>query len=123
MISGVINAKIEAVIALEILIAQEQPQILEAILDTGYSGSLTLPRETAAAFGLSSVGDEQLTLADGTEILAAICPAWIMWDGLPRRIDVDVLETAPLVGMTLLKGYDLQARIVEGGPVTLTACK
>ncbi len=122
MITGSINAKIEAVIPLEVFEAQGQARALDVILDTGYSGYLTLPAETAAAFGLHSSGTEQLTLADGTEVIARICSATVVWDGRPRHVDVDVLETSPLVGMALLKGYELNARIVEGGPVTLTAC-
>ena len=123
MITGTINAKIEAVVALEVFEAQGASHTLEAILDTGYSGCLSLPPETAAAFGLNSTGFERVTLADGSTVLSSICPARIIWDGKPFRIDIDVLETAPLVGMGLMTGYDLNARIIPGGTVMLTECE
>lgn len=121
MITGHINSKIEAVITLEVCEDQGEPRAIETILDTGYSGFLTLPAETASVFGFKSIGHEQLTMADGSEVLSAICPARVIWDGHLYSIDVDILETQPLVGMALMKGYDLNARIVVGGPVTLTA--
>ncbi len=123
MITGAINSKIEAVISLEVFEAQGKLRAFEAILDTGYSGYLTLSAEDVKAFGLHSIGSEQLMLADGTEVTAAICPATVVWDGQPRPIEIDILETSPLVGMALMKGYELNARIVEGGTVTLTACE
>ena len=47
-----------------------------------------------------------MTLADGGRVNAAICQATVLWDGASRDIDVDVLETTPLVGMALMKGYE-----------------
>ena len=52
MITGVVNARHEAMIRLSVHYANGQAQEVEAILDTGFSGSLTLPPAVIAALGL-----------------------------------------------------------------------
>ena len=42
-----------------------------------------------------------------------------MWDGTPRRVSVDEVDVMPLVGVSLLYGYELTVQIVEGGSVRL----
>ncbi len=122
MIAGEVNSDLEAVIPL-VVQGQSGEVPIEAVIDTGYSYFLTLPAEMIASLGLEQIGTGILTLADGGRINAAICQATVLWDGASRDIDVDVLETTPLVGMALMKGYELNASIFAGGQVTLTACK
>ena len=75
--------------------------------------------EVVTALGLNSIGVEQLTLADGSEITADLCPVTIIWDGQPLAVEADTLESEVLVGMATLKGYELNASIVVGGRVTI----
>jgi len=72
-----------------------------------------------ATFGLNSIGTEQLTQADGNEITSELCLATIVWDGQERTIQVNTVESDPLVGMALLDGYDLNIRVAVGGGVTI----
>jgi predicted aspartyl protease len=60
-------------------------------------------------------------LADGTESVFDIYEAIVDWDGKARRIAVDEAETFPLVGMSLLEGYELTVKVGPGGNVTLRA--
>ena len=78
MISGHVNSKLEAVISLSIIGLQGEVREVEAVIDTGFSDYLTLPVEVVTALGLSSIGVEQLTLADGSEITAYLCPVTII---------------------------------------------
>ena len=116
-----INSKREAVMSLMVCGAADETHEIQAIIDTGYSGFLTLPTAMITALGLSSIGTEQLTLADGSEVVSAVCPATIVWDGQLRAIEVDTLESDALVGMALMDGYDLNMHITVGGQVTLTS--
>ena len=43
MIAGVVNAHAEAIIRLPVRAADGREQDIEAVLDTGFNGSLTLP--------------------------------------------------------------------------------
>jgi hypothetical protein len=45
----------------------------------------------------------------------------VIWDGQYREIDINESETNPLIGMKLLRGYDLRMRIIEGGTVVIEA--
>ncbi|MGH9836269.1 MAG: clan AA aspartic protease [Blastocatellia bacterium] len=120
MITGQVNSKLEAVIPLTAHGPQGQTRTLEAVIDTGYSGFLTLPSAVIAALGLSHIATGHLTLADGGEIVSDLYLATVVWDGQERATEVDTLEAEVLVGMGLLKGYDLHARIAIGGQVTIT---
>jgi len=119
MITGQVNSKREAVVLLTVCGPQGETREIEAIIDTGYSNYLTLPTEMIATLGLSTIGTEQLTLADGSEITSELCLATIVWDGQERTIEVDTLESEPLIGLALLEGYDLNIRITVGGRVTI----
>jgi clan AA aspartic protease len=121
MITGQVNSNLEAVILLVVQGAGGAEIALEVVIDTGYSAFLTLPIAVITTLGLKLAAFGRLTLADGSSIVSATYLTTVTWDGLPRDIDVDTLETPPLVGMALMKGYDLNARIVAGGRVTLTA--
>jgi clan AA aspartic protease len=123
MITGQINANLEAVIPLVVQGQGEAVLALNVVIDTGYSDFLTLPAETIATLGLEQAATGVLTLADGSKVVSAIYLATVIWDGLPRHdITVDALDTAPLIGVSLLAGYELKACFVAGEPVTLTAC-
>jgi predicted aspartyl protease len=58
-------------------------------------------------------------LADGRESVFDIYQATVFWDGQARRIPVHEAETIPLVGMSLLQGYELTIQVQPGGNVTI----
>jgi hypothetical protein len=41
------------------------------------------------------------------------------WDGKARRLLVDEADTDPLIGMALLRGYELKMQIRRQGKVTI----
>lgn len=116
---GLVNSKREAMIWITLCAPQGERREIEALIDTGYSSYLTLPGSLIATLGLSTLGTEQLTLADGSEVSSDLCVAKIFWDGQERTIEVDSLESEPLIGMALLEGYDLTIRVAVGGPVKI----
>ena len=52
MIQGVVNTAYEAVVALSLQGPEGQAQDIEAVIDTGYSGFLTLPPGLVDDLGL-----------------------------------------------------------------------
>jgi len=120
MITGRVNSKLEAVIPLTAHGPPGQTRTLEAVIDTGYSGFLTLPPAVIAELGLTHIATGHLTLADGGEIVSDLYLATVVWDGQERATEVDTLEAEVLVGMGLLEGCDLHARVAVGGQVTIT---
>ena len=120
MITGHVNAHREAIIHLAVRGSQSQTQEIEAIIDTGFDGFLTLPPTLIDSLALPWRRRGRAVLADGSESLFDIYEATIMWDGTPRRIAVDSVEVAPLVGMALLDGHEVTIQAVRGGNVVIT---
>ncbi|MGI8978366.1 MAG: hypothetical protein ACR2FY_03985 [Pirellulaceae bacterium] len=121
MIQGSINADIEAVIRLPVVGSQHQQRTVDGVIDTGFSGDLTLPAALIAALGLTWLGREQGILADGSTDLFDVYSATVVWDGQPRSIEVQAANAQPLVGMNLLHRHSLRMDIVNGGPVEILA--
>lgn len=121
MIQGAVNAALEAVLPLTVQSAAGRAQEVDAVIDTGFSGFLTLPSELVTAFGLEFDGVGWGVLADGTEASFDMYDATLLWDGQPRSVYVYAAETTPLVGMRLLEGHDLHVEVQEGGRVTVEA--
>ena len=101
--------------------ADGRAQEVEAVIDTGFSGFLTLPSALVTAFGLGFDGVGWGVLADGTEASFDMYDATLLWDGQPRSVYVYAAETTPLVGMRLLEDHDLHVEVQDGGRVTVEA--
>ncbi len=73
MIQGVVNAAYEPTIR---LVAQDplgRSREIDAVVDTGFNGYLTLPPALASALGLPFVTTNPAFLADGTERVSEKC--------------------------------------------------
>jgi clan AA aspartic protease len=94
---------------------------LEAIIDTGYDGFLTLPGALVVVLGLPRLRSITAQLPGGSMHHIEVHRATLIWDGQIRTIEVDVIDGKPLVGRGLLAGYELRLKMVAGGSVTLEA--
>ena len=121
MISGFVNANNEAVVSLLLQGPSGKKQALDAIVDTGFNGSLTLPPAVVKALGLRRVGRGQAVLANGLKQKFDICEATVLWDGQSRSVETDSLSNAPLIGMAMLKGHELLIEVEDGGRVFIEA--
>lgn len=110
---------LEAVIHLQIQGSAGQEREIAAIIDTGFTGFLTLPPVFVTELGLTRLSRGRAILANGSEELFDIYGATVLWDGRPRYVETDAVDTTPLVGMALLSGYDLYMQVVDGGRVVI----
>ena len=92
-----------------------------SVIDTGFDGSLSLPSAIVVQLGLPWRQRGRALLADGSESVFDIYEAIVDWDGEARRIAVDEAETVPLIGMSLLEGYEFTVQVQRGGSVTIRA--
>ena len=118
---GIVNQSCEATIPLVISNVTRQTQLINAVIDTGFTGYLSLSREIIEALKLPWTGIDRGTLGDGSEVTFEVYAVTVIWDGQYRDIPVNEAETDPLIGMSLLYGYDLRIRAVEGGTVVIEA--
>lgn len=121
MIWGSVNAYHEAIIHLVVRGPQRQEQEINAVIDTGFTGFLTLPPSLITTLGLPFRRRGRAVLGDGSEILFDIYEATVLWDGQQRRVAIDSADTDSLVGMALLYGYELTVQAVVGGRVCIKA--
>ena len=96
-----------------------QEQEIEAVIDTGFDGWLSLPSSVIISLALEWRERGRALLADGSESVFDIYEGTVFWDGQARRIPVHEAETMPLVGMSLLQGYELTVQVQPGGNVTI----
>ena len=119
MIIGHINAYREAVISLSVEGAGGLRRDINAVVDTGFNGYLTLPAALIQELGLVWRRRGRAMLADGSDSVFDIYEAAVTWDGTSRRIAVDEVECDPLVGMSLLYGFELTVQVADGGQVVI----
>lgn len=119
MINGRVTVYREAVISLSVKGLEDQYREIDAVIDTGFNGFLTLPASLIQELGLVWRRRGRAMLADGSESLFDIYEATITWDGRPRRIAVDEVNSDPLIGMSLLYGYELTVQVIDGGRVVI----
>ena len=118
MIVGFVNSLREAIIALEVHGSKDQIEV-DAILDSGFDGYVSLSRAMISNLGLKFRRRGRAVLADGGEIVFDVYEATVIWDGKPMRLEVDEADTDPLVGMALLDGYKMTIEVVPGGAVAI----
>ncbi len=121
MIIGHVNARREAIIQLAVLGKNNQKQGIKAVIDTGYTGFLTLPSAIIKNLELTWYMQEEGILGDGSLFLFNVFETSVIWDGQIKFIEINESETDPLVGMGLLEGYELNIEGCAEGLVTIKA--
>ncbi|HQU41603.1 MAG: hypothetical protein B7Z73_00530 [Planctomycetia bacterium 21-64-5] len=94
-------------------------QEIEAVVDSGYTGWLTLPPTAIAALSLRWQTFGRGVLADGSVSAFDVYQAKVVWDGHLRRVFVDEFNAVPLVGMALLRGYECRMQVRARGKITI----
>ncbi len=118
---GLVNANLEATLRLTVRGDNGEEQELEAVIDTGFTGFLTLPPSVVNSLHLTWLGQAQAVLGDGSLHQFDVYATTVIWDGQARLVEVDAAEATPLVGMGLLHGYELRIQIVDDGAVSIDA--
>jgi len=121
MIAGTVNRRHEAVITLPVFDSTGQKHEIQTLLDTGFTGSLTLPTSLIETFDLAWRSRSSAILANGVVEECDIYAAVVIWDGVKRSVLVQSMENVPLLGMAMLVGYDLRARVIVDGHVEIEA--
>jgi clan AA aspartic protease len=93
---------------------------LDAVIDTGFNGALTLPLEIIRSLSLIRRAPRSLDLADGSTVILDMYKANIGWNGGAQDILVFAAEGDALIGMALLTGYNLTVDVIIGGRVSIT---
>jgi clan AA aspartic protease len=120
MITGIVNVDFEPIIPLSICGSDGKVYVRDAIVDTGFNGWLSLPPDLIAQLNLKWKRRGRAVLGDGSECVFNVYEAVLVWDGSFLTIPIDEADSEPLVGMSLMEGYQLMVQVFEGGPVELS---
>jgi clan AA aspartic protease len=118
MITGAVKAD-EARIRLTVRGRKGRTQEVEAVIDSGYAGALTLPPALITLLGLRWQSTQRATLADGSTCVFQVYVGRVVWDGKVRQILVDEADADSLIGMRLLRGNELKMQVRYRGKVTI----
>jgi clan AA aspartic protease len=102
MMQGVVNRRCEAILPLVVGNLSGKRQVIDAVIDTGFNGFLTLPSSIITTLDLPWNASDIVTLGDGSETLFDLYAVTIIWDGQFLEVDVAESETELLIGMSLL---------------------
>ncbi len=117
---------LEAVVALSVQGDDGATEGVDFIIDTGYTGEMTLPQEIIDRLNLRTVDYDgyettpTVILADGAILPVAVYVTGVWWHDRLRIVEVDSIGSNPLIGMTLLQGSNLRVDAIPGGLVTIT---
>jgi clan AA aspartic protease len=120
MMQGYVNTGYEAVISL-VIKHNNKLKSINAVIDTGFTGFLSLPQSIIDELALPWSYSDFATLGDGSETLFDVHNATIIWDGKFQEIEINSADTDPLLGMKMLRGFRLQVDTVQGSLVTIEA--
>lgn len=119
MLTGRVTNKKEAVVPIQVLGPAGQVSLVEAAIDTGYDGFLTLPASLIRDLDLSFAGTARATLGDGNEVGMDIFLASVAWDEEPSDVLVLAAEGGILLGMAMLAGSRVTLDVEDEGAVTI----
>ncbi len=121
MMVGTVTADDEAVLAVTVVsISGSREARVEVVVDTGFTGHLTLRPETIERLALPVIGSAESVLADGSTTIEDVCLARVVWHGTLRSVRaLLVADAVPLLGMSLLRGSELRVEAEPGGEVVV----
>ncbi len=119
MIEGTVNENYEATIRLTLRGVARGEREIEAIIDTGFTGYLTLPTALIDRLALSWKGRSQALIADGSIHIFDEYIGTVLWNEQDRTVEVAAADTTPLVGMGLLRRHSLRVDVVANGEVKI----
>ncbi len=119
MIIGTVDAGLNAIVNIALLGRNGRRQTVEAVIDTGFDGYLTLPYRVVALLEFPWVRSQSVILGDGNPQLCDVYDGEIARNNQLRSIEIEAANTQPLIGMALTRGYDLNIEVFEGGAVSL----
>src|SRR5712691_945287 len=112
MIRGIVNARREAIVRLRVRGPGGVESDVDAIVDSGFTSSLTLPMAVVTALGLARQSGGTAVRADGSVRQFDIFAAEVAWAGTWRAVLVSAVGNESLLGMRLMAGHKLVVDVV-----------
>ena len=120
MITGAVSTLRFPSIAIELIDGEGRSRVIDAHLDTGFSGELTLPKAAIAELGIKMIDRSNYYRIGNNELaLFNAYAATIRWHGGLRQVTAMESEIFPVVGVGLLWENNLSVDFIIGGNVAI----
>jgi len=119
MVRGHVTRAYEAVVRVQVAGPSGAVADIEAAVDTGFTGDLTLPAALVTELGLAFRDVADVRLAGDAPAQIPVYRAIVIWNGKPRAVFAHCMEGTPLIGMHLLYKHLLTVQVVRDGAVTI----
>ena len=120
MIEGRINDRYEPIISITVTTPEGASREVEAVIDTGFNGFLSLPAELVEELGLPYLYSSRAFLADDRQVTLQTHQATINWDGQSRTVRASASGTTALVGMRLMEQHQVEMDVRREGAVRIS---
>lgn len=120
MISGYVSLLRRPTIDVVLIDRNGQRRDVEAHLDTGFTGDLTLPYSAIEQLGLPFIAITSFRTATGTMTEFNTYDGTIVWHGQEQEINVLESNVFPLIGVGLLWGNHLSVDFRHNGDVSIS---
>ena len=114
--TGLVNEYLRILVTLDIRESVEPYSEQNFVLDTGYTGSLTLPDDLIRRLGLTRFDEVEMIQANGDKLIAGVYLLRIVWN---EQEKVVAAEGDPLLGMELLNENRITIEARYGGSVLI----
>ncbi len=104
-------------VSLRVIDTAGETHFWTAMIDTGFTGWVSLVRETILTLNLPFLEYRAYELADNSEVVFELYEAKVVWVGQERVVSVVASDGMPTIGMSLLYGYRLTIDAIDGGSV------
>lgn len=111
----------QLMLPLVFVLADGSERTREVVVDTGFTGGLSLPPEMVQELGLTFVQDHPVILADGNQATHPLYASTILWHGEKKKVATFGLGDRPLLGTALLEDSTLHAKFKENGSFVIEA--
>jgi clan AA aspartic protease len=120
MIRGTVNYRNEAIVPLRVRGPSGTELDVDVVIDTAFTGSMTLPPAIISALNLAGYSQISSQLADGTVRYLDAYDVEVEWDGVWITVTASEIGSLPLLGLELLSGHEVFIEFVPGGIVDIT---
>ena len=119
MISGSVDGAGKAWVTLAVEGPTGSSTSVEAAVDTGFNGFLTLPPEVIGLLDLAPRVPTMVTLGTGIRRRLNTWDGQVQWHEGRKRVQILQAQGIPLIGMSLLEGSRLTVDVEIGGLVSI----
>ena len=120
MIHGHISQDLDLIVPVYVLDQNGYAHRLEAAVDTGFTGELSLPAHRINDLGLVPRAPLEFTLANAVTESFDTYHGSMLWHGSRVEVRVVAAEGTPLIGVGLLRDNLLTAAIAYNGAITIS---